>query len=76
MQDNWVRLLPIAEFADNNSITSTTGVTPFFTNKGFHPRISFSPPADAGSTAYKHIQYTKANDIADYIIRVLDFITK
>ena len=76
IQDDWVRLLPIAEFADNNSITSTIGVTLFFANKGFHPRISFSPPIDAGSTAYKRIQYTKANNIADYITRVLNFITK
>ena len=76
MQDDWVRLLPIAEFADNNSIASTTGVTPFFANKGFHPRMSFSPPADAGSTARERIQYAKANDIADHMTRVLDFITK
>ena len=76
IQDDWVRLLPIAEFADNNSTASTTGVTPFFANKGFYPRISFSPPADTRSTARKRIQYAKANDIADYIAKVLDFMTK
>ena len=76
MQDDWVRLLPIAEFADNNSTASATGVTPFFANKGFHPRISFSPPADAGSTARERIQYAKANDIADCMAKVLDFMTK
>ena len=76
MQDDWVRLLPIAEFADNNSEASTTGITPFFANKGFHPRISFSPPVDTGSTARERIQYTKANNIADYMTRVLDFMTK
>ena len=76
MQDDWVRFLPMAEFADNNSVASATGVTPFFANKGFHPRMSFSPPADAGSTARERIQYAKANDIADHMARVLDFMTQ
>jgi hypothetical protein len=35
--DNWVRLLPIAEFAYNNSVTQATGISPFFTNYGRHP---------------------------------------
>src|SRR5258708_16778426 len=32
-QDNWVTLLPMAEFAYNNAMNATTGVSPFFTNK-------------------------------------------
>src|SRR5260370_21900101 len=35
-QDNWVTLLPMAEFAYNNATNVTTGVSPFFTNKGYH----------------------------------------
>ena len=66
----------MAEFADNNSIASATGITPFFANKGFYPRMSFSPPVDARSTAYRRIQHAKANDIADCIAKVLDFMTK
>src|SRR5260221_8953774 len=34
-QDNWVTLLPMAEFAYNNATNMTTGVSPFFTNKGY-----------------------------------------
>jgi hypothetical protein len=30
--DNWVRLLPMAEFAYNNSVTQATGILPFFAN--------------------------------------------
>ena len=41
-QDNWVSLLPIAQFAYNNR-KSTTGETPFFANYGFHPRITETP---------------------------------
>ena len=33
-QDNWSKLLPLAEFAYNNAPNATTGITPFFANKG------------------------------------------
>ena len=35
--------MPIAKFTDNNTVSSTTKITPFFANRGFYPRISFSP---------------------------------
>src|SRR5882724_5506015 len=41
-QDNWVNLLPLAEFAYNNMSHSVTMVTPFFANKGFHPKLEVS----------------------------------
>jgi hypothetical protein len=34
--DNWVGLLPMAEFAYNNSVTQATGMSPFFANYGQH----------------------------------------
>jgi len=39
-QDNWADLLPLVEFAYNNAPSATTGVSPFFANKGYHPNIS------------------------------------
>ena len=39
-QDDWVDLLPIAEFAYNNTPHTATSVSPFFANKGFHPNLS------------------------------------
>jgi len=36
-QDNWDELLPVAEFAINNSVHTSTGYTPFFLNSGQHP---------------------------------------
>jgi len=38
-QDDWERLLPIAEFCYNNTQTGTTRITPFFANYGYHPRF-------------------------------------
>jgi IS30 family transposase len=42
-QDNWSELLPLAEFAYNNSPSMTTRVSPFFANKGYHLSISVHP---------------------------------
>ena len=36
-QDDWVRLLPIAQHALNNARNDTTGETPFYANYGYHP---------------------------------------
>ena len=48
-QDNWSELLPLAEFAYNNAPSATTGVSPFFANKGYHPNISVHPERDLAS---------------------------
>jgi hypothetical protein len=45
-QDNWSELLPLMEFAFNNTPSATTGVSPFFTNKGYHPNITIHPECD------------------------------
>lgn len=48
-QDNWSDLLPLAEFAYNNAPNATTGVSPFFANKGYHPNLSIHPERDLAS---------------------------
>jgi len=56
-QDNWVGLLPMAEFAYNNSITMGNGMSPFYANYGFHP-VSSNPaatgPLNPASKLYAH----------------------
>ena len=49
-QDNWSRLLPLAEFAYNNALSVTTGVSPFFANKGYHLNITVHPKHDIASS--------------------------
>jgi len=54
-QDNWVRLLPMAEFAYNNSTTTGNGMSPFYANYGFHPAALDPPstePLNPASEAY------------------------
>ena len=36
-QDNWVQLLPIAQFAYNSVKSEATGVSPFYANYGYDP---------------------------------------
>jgi hypothetical protein len=39
-QDNWSELLPLREFTYNNALAASTGISPFFANKGYHPNIT------------------------------------
>ena len=45
-QGNWVELLPLAEFVYNNSMHSSTQMTPFFANFGYHPEMQFRLPRE------------------------------
>ncbi|KAI0993448.1 hypothetical protein K3495_g14736, partial [Podosphaera aphanis] len=68
-QDDWAHWLPMAEFAANNQVSSSTQATPFFSNYGFHPRFtvalkqqtSTSPNLDAKNFALK------MNNLHDYL---------
>ena len=41
-QDDWVNLVSIAEFINNNSLHASIIVAPFFANYGLHPRFNIS----------------------------------
>ena len=48
-QDNWSNLLPLVEFTFNNAPSVTTGISPFFTNKGYHLDITVHPDLELSS---------------------------
>ena len=52
-QNDWVELLPMAEFAYNNSVTTATGLSPFYANFGFHPTASNPAAANTLNSASK-----------------------
>ena len=45
-----MELLPLAEFAYNNAPSATTGVSPFFANKGYYPNLLIYPERDIASS--------------------------
>jgi len=49
-QDNWSKLLPLVKFAYNNAPSATTGDSPFFANKGYHPNITVHPERNIASS--------------------------
>ena len=48
-QNDWGKLLPMAEFACNNTKNASTGHTPFELNCDYHPRISYEKDVDPRS---------------------------
>ena len=51
MQDNWDKLLPMAEFAINDSVSPTTGFSPFQLMYGMHPRKPIDMIAESRTPA-------------------------
>ncbi len=48
-QNNWARLLSMAEFVYNNAKNASTGHMPFKLNYGYHPRASYKEDVDPRS---------------------------
>jgi len=56
-QNDWVCLLPMAEFAYNNSTATGHGMSPFYANYGFHPAAmdpASTDPLNPASKVYAH----------------------
>ncbi len=58
-QDDWLRLLPMAEFAYNNAKNASIGHTPFKLNCGYHPRVSFKEDVNPRSRFRSANELTK-----------------
>ena len=46
-QDDWYHLLPVAEFAYNNSVTTAHNLTSFFANHDYHPQTEWLKECEA-----------------------------
>ena len=63
-QNNWVNLLPMAEFAANANLFSTTKIPPFQAMRGYVPRMSFNPVDLSEKLTRERLANSKARSIA------------
>ena len=72
-QDNWADFISMAEFADNNQESSATGMTPFFFNYGYHPRMSFTPDDTEYPTTRERLASRTAGSIVQRMQESLEY---
>ena len=72
LQDDWADCLPLAEFAINNVTSESTGLSPFFANYGYHPRMGVEPSQGPvpPMTPQQKKEYLKGESIADKFERI------
>jgi hypothetical protein len=60
-QNDWFHYLPLAEFTYNNSVNSTTQLTPFYAESGIHPLIDPAiPPASTVPSTENHVRHIQS----------------
>ena len=66
----------MAEFVARNIVNDLTGMSLFFANKGYYPRISFGPPRAITRVASKDLveRNTEGNDFAAKIQEITDLL--
>jgi hypothetical protein len=69
LQDDWVDWLPFAEFSANSMKSETTGITPFFANYGYHPRLGVEPFDVPDTPAAR-----QAGTFVDHMSMILEFL--
>jgi len=67
LQDDWAKFIPSAEFCANDTKSATTGITPFFAEKGYHPSIGIEDalPYEAGLSPHRILESQEADRYAD-----------
>jgi hypothetical protein len=74
-QDNWVELLPMAQFAFNNN-ASVTGISPFYANYGRHPDFDRSPIGIKPTAEKAEIRVEKLQELHFLLKTKLDKISQ
>ena len=65
-QNNWAKLLPMAEFVYNNAKNASTGHTPFKLNCGYYLKVSFKEDVDSRSRS------CSANELAEELRELME----
>ena len=71
-KDDWGDHLPLAVFAINNAASTLGGdLTPFFVDRGAHPRLALSPPRDDLAAGESPGHYARRMRTMELTVRVL-----
>ena len=65
-QDDWARLLPIAEFVYNNAKNASTGHIPYKLNYGYHLKVFFKEDVDS------RLKSCSANKLAEKLRELIE----
>jgi hypothetical protein len=72
-QDNWVELLPMAQFAYNSATAETTKVSPFFANHGYQPEAYREPRKDETRAEQATLEATKIRAFQQHMATDIQF---
>ena len=72
LHDDWATWLPLAEFAYNNQIHSSTGTSPFYASYGFHPHTPASFIFDPTPSDDAQHYLDRLRDVQSTVQRELD----
>ena len=72
-QNDWVDHLPISRFQHANLESAATGMTPFFFNNGYHPRMNFSPDEKEPRTVSERVAAERAAQFVEKMEAILEF---
>lgn len=73
-QNNWVELLPIAQYAYNSAVSESTGFTPYQANYGFTPTIMNEPRTDERPAQTALERSKELKEIHEQLTQDLQFI--
>jgi len=73
-QDDWVRLLPLAQFAYNSSPHASTKMSPFYANYGYEPEAYKHPRKDPTQAEGAAIAITELKELQESLKKKLEFI--
>jgi len=78
-QNDWAEMLPMAEYAYNNSKHSATKITPFYANCGYEPRSSWPTEVqfrNPGSELYGYYMTSVYDELREEMEEVSESISK
>ncbi len=73
MQNDWVKLLLIIEFINNNALFLVIFSISFFLNKDFHSCMSFELDVIENESFRERLQMTKVENISEHMNKTLKF---